>query len=59
MQADGEVQSPGKAWCTRQRKNRSVNQEAWLKGTKTALLIRFLDTLHKSTFTLMKWLFNL
>lgn len=26
-----------------------VNQEAWLKGTKTALLIRSLDTLHKST----------
>ena len=59
MKADGEVWNPGKAWCTRQRKNRSVNQEAWLKGIKTVLLIRFPDTLHKSTFTLMKWLFNL
>lgn len=45
--------------CSGQRKDMAIHQEAWLGGMKTAPLIKFLPTLHKSPFTLIKRLFNL
>lgn len=41
------------------RERTSISQEAWLEGRKAAPLIKFLNAVHKSTCTLIKWLFNL